>query len=207
MIIAVDADFRGVAAAIEQQFFLAENLFLGGENFLGFFPEFFGQVGQLLLQQGEGATQRSSHVLINRALRHGVERLRRKRAIVAIGSKRVMQLAGALAEQLCFLGINAADQFIEKRCLGRGFILQIAFLGQDAVVKTADGIKRQFPGVALSRDRVLQQTNNRRLVFWSTPILNRAAKGGNILESGALGQEARDFDVGIYAVFQLAREF
>ena len=206
MIIAVNPDLGGAGAAIEQQFFLGENFLLRRQNFFGFFAKRFRQIRQLLLQEGKGAAKQSAHRLINGALRHGVERLRRKRAIIRVRSKRAMQFAGALAEQLCFLRVNAADQLVEKRAGRRGLILQIAFLGQGPARNNGRRRRASSSRRRLAGDGALQKTNHRRLRFRAA-ILDRAAKRRNIREIGALGQKTRDFDIGIHAIFEFAIEF
>ena len=66
-----------------------------------------------------------------------------------------MQFAGALPEQLCLVGINPADQFVEK-CTGWcGFFLEIGFLSQHPFVITAYGIQRKRPAVAFVCDSTL----------------------------------------------------
>ena len=85
-------------------------------------------------------------------------------------------------------------------------LLQIGFTTENALVITADGIEGQGPGVALARNCALQKANDSRFRF-SAPIFNRAGKGGNVWKIGALGEESHYFDVGIYAVFELAIEF
>ncbi len=95
MIIAVDPDLGRGRAVIENALFLREDFLFRGQNFLRLRPEGFGKARQFLLEQGKRAPQRRAHVLINGTLRERVERLRRKGAIVRIGSEREMQFAGA----------------------------------------------------------------------------------------------------------------
>src|SRR5207248_6159207 len=134
MIIAVDPDFGGVGLAIEQTFFAGENLLLGPENFLGFAPKIFGDVGQFLFQEIEVAAKKRAHALINRTLGHGAERLGRENGIVVDRCECEMQFAGALREQLGFFGVNTANQFLNQRTSGRSFILQFGLAGKDALV-------------------------------------------------------------------------
>src|SRR5947208_451995 len=152
MIIAVDADFGGVGFSIKQPFFAGENFFFGGKDFFRFGTKIFREFVDGFCKQSENAANQSAHVLVNRALGHGVERLGRKRAVVLSGSERAMQLGGALSKQFRFLGINAADELIEKRTWRRDLILQVSLSAKDPFVITSDGIERQCPRVALGGD-------------------------------------------------------
>ena len=117
-----------------------------------------------------------------------------------------MQLAGPLAQQLHLFRINAADQFLEKRTGRRCFTLKIGFALQHALVVAADGVQRERPDVAFIGDRALQETNDRRLRLWPA-IFDCSDERWHVWKIGFLGQESRDFDVGIHAVLEFAIEF
>ena len=110
-----------------------------------------------------------------------VERLRRETLVCRFGGEREVHLASALAEQLCFFRINAADQFLEQRTRGDGSRLQIALLRQDPFVVAADRIERQRPRVAFVRRGRLQERDHGRLGTL-TPIFDRANKCGHVRE-------------------------
>ena len=58
-----------------------------------------------------------------------------KRLSSEFGGEREVHFAGALAEQLRFLGINAADQFVEQRAGATACRLQIALASPGRVRK------------------------------------------------------------------------
>src|SRR5205807_5993348 len=156
------------------------------------------------------APERGAHVLVNGTLRHGVELLRSEGAFVRASGEGAMELAGALPEELRLFGINSADQLLEQRTRRRGLVLQIGFAGEDALIITADRVEREDPGVALIRDRALEQANNRRLRFRAA-IFDRAEKRRDVRELRSLGKKTRHFDVGVNAILEfpvkLQKEF
>src|SRR5262249_20837375 len=83
MIIAVDANFRGVSTAIEQPFFACEYFLFRREHLLRFISKCPGEIWQFLFEKRKRAPQRCAHVLVNRALRHGAKRFRRERGTVS----------------------------------------------------------------------------------------------------------------------------
>src|SRR5215831_14116242 len=117
-----------------------------------------------------------------------------------------MQFACALAEQLCFLGINAAEQFLQNRGGRRCFILQIGFAFQYALIVAADRVYAESPNIALVRDRALQKANNSRFRF-RTAILQCSYKSRHVWKSGLLGKKPREFNVRIHSVLKLTIEF
>ena len=114
-----------------------------------------------------------------------------------------MQFTGALPDQLRFLGINPADQFLEKGPGGVVWLCRSALRVQNPFVITADGIQRQRPRVAFIRDRALKEGDDGRLRLRPT-IFNRAEKCGNIGELRALSQKTGHFNVRVHAILQLA---
>ena len=75
-----------------------------------------------------------------------------KARIVRVRRERDVQFARALAEQLRFLRINAADQFLEHRARRRRLhFADRALRAEHALVITANRIERQRPGVAFVR--------------------------------------------------------
>jgi hypothetical protein len=116
-----------------------------------------------------------------------------------------MQFTGALAEQHRFLRINAADQFCEERTW-RGLVLEIGLAGEDPLEVTADRIERERPGVALIRDRALEQANHGGLVLRS-PIFNRTEKCRDVRELRVFSEETRHFHIGVHAILELPVKF
>jgi hypothetical protein len=96
MVVAVNPDFRCVRSAIEQSFFARQYLFFRSEHFPRFTSEFRRNIRQFLLQRRKRAAQGCAHALVNRALCHSVEWLRRERGIVIPRCKCEMQLPGPL---------------------------------------------------------------------------------------------------------------
>src|SRR2546430_5615040 len=93
MIVAVNPNFRGVGAAIKQPLFTHEYFLLSAEDLLCFISKYSGEVRQLLFQKSKRPPQCCAHCLVNRTLRHGVERLRSKRRIIQRRCQREMQFA------------------------------------------------------------------------------------------------------------------
>ena len=197
----MDPDLGRVRTAIEDALLLREDLFFRGEDLRGFVAKSIGQRGHFFFEQGKVAAQRGTHVLVNGALRHGIELLRRESALVGADGQSAMQLAGALAQQFGFLAINSADQFLEERAGRSGLVLQIGFPRQDPLVIAADGVERQRPGIAFIRDGALEQADDGRLGL-GPAIFDRAEKRGDVWKLRALRQETGDFHIGIHAVFE-----
>ncbi len=127
MIVAMDPNFRGARLSVEQPFFARENFFSAARTSLASSRKLSGKFDNFLLQEGEITAQQGAHILIGRALGHGIEWLGREKPIVCAEASAQMQFARALTKQLGFLGINSTDQFVEKPRPGRCLILQIAF--------------------------------------------------------------------------------
>src|SRR5205085_11455612 len=107
--------------------------------------------------------------------------LRSEGAFVRARGEGAMGLAGAFPEEVRLFAINSADQFLEQRARRRGLVLQIGFAGEDALVIPADRVEREDPGVALIRDRALEEADNGRLRFRAA-IFDRAEKRRDIRE-------------------------
>ena len=181
--------------------FLREDLLFRDEDLRCFVAKSIGQRGHFFFEQGKVAAQRGTHVLVNGALRHGIELLRRESALVGADGQSTMQFAGALAQQFGFLAINSANQFFEQRTGRSRLVLQIGFPRQDPFVIAADGVERQCPGIAFIRDGALEQADDGRLGL-GPAIFDRAEKRGDVWKLRALRQETGDFHIGIHAVFE-----
>src|SRR5206468_2834821 len=203
VIIAVNADLRGVRLSVKQALFPFMNLLFREKDLFCLLAKCFRQLRQFLFQQGEVASQQRAHVLISGTLRHGVKWLRRK-GVIAIGrSEGTMQFRRALPEKRRFLGINPADESIEKDSGRRDLILQIRLAPENALVIATDRVQSQSPSVRFAYYRTLQYANNRWFGFCPT-IFDGAAEGGHIRKIGPFRQEACDFHIGIYAILELA---
>ena len=203
MVVAVNPDFCRIRATIEKPFFAPEYFLFRSEYFFGFVSKCFGQVRQFLFEKRERASQRCAHGLINRALRHGIERLGRKGGIVHAGGERKVQLTCSLSHLHCLVRINAPDQLIEEGTWRRGFVLKIGFSSQHPFVVSAHGIQGQRPNVAFVCGSALQETNNRR-VGLRPAIFDCSEERWYIWKIGAFGEKAVYFYIGIHAVLQFA---
>src|SRR5205807_10142183 len=125
VIVAVNPNLGRVRTAIEDTLLLRENSFFRGEDLRGFVAKSVRQRGRFFFEPSKVAAQTGTHVLVNGALRHGVELLRRESALVGADGQSTMQFAGALAQQVGFLAINSADQFLEQRTGRSRLVLQI----------------------------------------------------------------------------------
>src|SRR5947207_13008643 len=96
MIVAVNSDFRCVRSTVEQSFFARKYLFVRSEHFPRFTSEFRRNIRQFLFQRRKRAAQGCAHALVNGALCHGVEWLRRERGIVTPRCECEMQFASPL---------------------------------------------------------------------------------------------------------------
>ncbi len=162
-----------------------------------------GKLWQFLFEKGERAPQRCAHVLVNGALRHGIERLGRKGAIFHAGGERKVKLTRALSKLRCLVRINAPDQLIEEGTWRRSFILKIGFSSQHALVVAAHGIQSERPNVAFVCGSALQETNDSRIGL-GPAIFDCAEERWHIWKIGAFGEKAVYFHVGIHAVLEFA---
>src|SRR4030095_15866268 len=195
MVVAVNPDFRGIGATIEKPFFAPEYFLFRSEHFFGFVSKCFGQVWQFLFEKRERASQRCAHGLINRALRHGIERLGRKGGILHAGGERKVQLTCSLSNLHCLVRINAPDQLIEEGTWRRSLILKIGFSSQHAFVVAAYAIQSERPNVAFVCGSALQETHNRRIGL-RPAIFDCPEKCWYIWKICAFGEEAVYFHVG-----------
>src|SRR6266513_5196722 len=205
MIIAVNPDFRGTGAAIEQPFFAREYFLFRSEHFRCFVSKRRGKVGQFFFEKSKRASQRCAHILVNGALRHGVEGFRRKRGMFCIRGERKMQFAGALYEQLCLVRVNPADQFIEEYAGWRCLVLEISFTPKHPFVIAAYRVEREGPRIAFICRSALQETNNSGFSLWPA-IFECPDESGHVWKIGVLREEPVYFHVGVHSVFELAIE-
>src|SRR5947207_1405375 len=82
-----------------------------------------------------------------------------------------MQLACPLSQQLDLLGIDTANQFLEKNTGRRGFILKIAFPLQHALVVATESVDGATPHNGIEQLRT------------KGPVPNSVAQDGAILSS------------------------
>src|SRR4029077_3860085 len=196
----------GVRSAIEQSLFARQYLFFRSEHFPRFTSEFRRDIRQFLFQRRTRAAQGCAHALVNGALCHGVEWLRRERRVIPPRRECEMQLAGPLAQQLYFFRIYTAYQFLEKSTGQRCFTLKIAFTLQHALVVAAEGVHSKRPDVAFIGDRALQETNNRWVRLWPG-IFEVSHESWHVWKISFLRQESRDFHVRVHAVLEFPIEF
>src|SRR5439155_7483329 len=116
-----------------------------------------------------------------------------------------MSFTCALSEQLCFVGVNPADQFVEKDTGRRCFILEIGFTTKHPFVITAYRVEGEHPGIALICRSALQETDNRRFGLWPA-IFERTHESRHIWKIGVLCEESSYFDIGVHAILEFAIE-
>ena len=205
MIVAVNTDFRGIGAAIEQPFFAREYFLFRIEHFLRFISKCCGEIRQFLFEKGKPASQRCAHRLVNGALCHSVERLWHEGGIFHARGECKMQFARALPEQLRFVRVNPADQFIEKYTGRRCFILEISFTAKHPFVIAPYRVESERPAVALVCGSALQQTNNSGFSLWPA-IFECSDESRHVWKIGMLREEPVYFDIRVHPILEFAIE-